>query len=69
MAGAAVTRTMPAPDDETLDHLLDSPPELTAEEAQAPDDPRVSVMDWLLGVGEAVARKVTAVPRSPSGPR
>lgn len=30
-----------------------------------PEDPRISVMDWVLGVGRVVVRKFASVPRSP----
>ena len=28
------------------------------------EDPRISVMDWVLGVGQVVVRKFRSVPRS-----
>ena len=40
-------------------------PRHPGEPAHLADDPRVSVMEWLLGVGHMVARKLQRGPTSP----
>ncbi len=39
-------------------------PTATDPEPTPPADPRVSVMEWLVGVGTAIAHKVRTVPTS-----
>jgi hypothetical protein len=57
---------MPSPRDyDSLRGYVPARPRDPSSEQPSPEATKVSVMDWLIAVGRAVARKVKPVPASP----